>query len=61
LNKLLLGLYAPQTGMVLRDGQSVLPGGRDDYGQLFTTVLSGYYLFDDVIHGASLAKKRSRI
>ncbi len=52
LIKLLLGLYAPQEGMILLDGQAVTPGGRDDYRQLFTTIFSDYYLFDDLVYGA---------
>ncbi len=52
LIKLLLGLYAPQEGMILLDGKVVTPGGRDDYRQLFTTIFSDYYLFDDLVYGA---------
>ncbi|MDH6165900.1 putative ATP-binding cassette transporter [Variovorax boronicumulans] len=46
--KLLLGLYAPQGGQVLLDGQAVTPETRDDYRQLFTTVFSDFYLFEDL-------------
>ncbi|ATA56036.1 cyclic peptide transporter [Variovorax boronicumulans] len=48
LIKLLLGLYAPQQGEVLRDGAAVTPQARDDYRQLFTTVFSDFYLFEDL-------------
>ncbi|WP_354352009.1 cyclic peptide export ABC transporter [Variovorax boronicumulans] len=48
LIKLLLGLYAPQQGDVLRDGAVVTPEARDDYRQLFTTVFSDFYLFEDL-------------
>jgi putative pyoverdin transport system ATP-binding/permease protein len=48
LIKLLLGLYAPQAGVVVRDGEAVGAAGRDDYRQLFTTVFSDYFLFDDI-------------
>ncbi len=51
LIKLLLGLYAPQEGEVLRDGQPVGPAARDDYRQLFTTVFSDFYLFEDLVGG----------
>jgi putative ATP-binding cassette transporter len=48
LIKLLLGLYAPQGGEVLLDGRAVTAVGRDDYRQLFTTVFSDFYLFEDL-------------
>jgi putative ATP-binding cassette transporter len=54
LIKLLLGLYAPQTGMVLRDGASVVTETRDDYRQLFTTIFSDYYLFEDLLQGPGI-------
>ncbi|MCR6476694.1 cyclic peptide export ABC transporter [Variovorax sp. ZS18.2.2] len=49
LIKLLLGLYAPQQGEVLIDGAVVTPEARDDYRQLFTTVFSDFYLFEDLV------------
>lgn len=49
LIKLLLGLYAPQQGEVLIDGAAVTPETRDDYRQLFTTVFSDFYLFEDLV------------
>ncbi|MCK9802339.1 cyclic peptide export ABC transporter [Pseudomonas sp. MAFF 302030] len=51
LIKLLLGLYAPQTGDIYLDGQAVTAENRDDYRQLFTTIFADYYLFDDVVQG----------
>ncbi|MDT0137338.1 cyclic peptide export ABC transporter [Acidovorax sp. PRC11] len=48
LIKLLLGLYAPHEGEVLIDGVPVTAESRDDYRQLFTTVLSDFYLFEDL-------------
>lgn len=54
LIKLLLGLYAPQDGTVLRDGVPVLTETRDDYRQLFTTIFSDYYLFEDLMRGAGV-------
>ncbi|MCA1413754.1 cyclic peptide export ABC transporter [Bradyrhizobium sp. NBAIM20] len=51
LIKLLLGLYAPHGGAVLCDGSPVLTETRDDYRQLFTTIFSDYYLFEDLIRG----------
>ena len=53
LIKLLLGLYVPQQGHVLLDGQPVTAQNRDDYRQLFTTVFSDFHLFEDLI-GQSL-------
>ena len=52
LIKLLLGLYAPQQGAILLDGQEVAAERRDDYRQLFSTIFSDYYLFDDLAYGA---------
>ncbi|MGY3617873.1 cyclic peptide export ABC transporter [Bradyrhizobium sp. USDA 10063] len=49
LIKLLLGLYTPQSGTVLRDGAPVVVETRDDYRQLFTTIFSDYYLFEDLL------------
>ncbi|CCD94888.1 putative Pyoverdine ABC export system, permease/ATP-binding protein [Bradyrhizobium sp. ORS 375] len=49
LIKLLLGLYVPDDGVLLRDGTPVLSETRDDYRQLFTTVFSDYFLFDSLL------------
>ncbi len=38
-------------GTVLRDGAAVLTETRDDYRQLFTTIFSDYYLFEDLDRG----------
>ncbi|MDF2490572.1 MAG: pyoverdine biosynthesis protein, partial [Pseudomonas sp.] len=51
LIKLLLGLYAPQGGEILLDGEPVLAARRDDYRQLFTTIFADYYLFDELVQG----------
>jgi putative ATP-binding cassette transporter len=51
LIKLLLGLYAPQGGEILMDGEPVSAAGRDDYRQLFTTIFADYYLFDELVQG----------
>lgn len=48
LIKLLLGLYAPHDGELLRDGVPLTAATRDDYRQLFTTVFSDFYLFEDL-------------
>lgn len=52
LIKLLLGLYEPQEGTLLLDGCPVIPAGLDDYRQLFTTIFSDDYLFDELVGGA---------
>lgn len=52
LIKLLLGLYAPQQGSILLDGEQITPKTRDGYRQHFTTIFSDYYLFDDLAYGA---------
>ena len=51
LIKLLLGLYAPQQGELRLDGSPVTDATRDDYRQLFTTVFSDFYLFQDLLAG----------
>jgi len=43
LIKLLLGLYPPQAGEILLNGNAVSDPERDDYRQLFTTVFADYY------------------
>ncbi|TDV15830.1 cyclic peptide export ABC transporter [Paraburkholderia caballeronis] len=49
LIKILLGLYAPQGGQLMLDGEPVGPDGLDDYRQLFSAVFSDYHLFDDIV------------
>ncbi len=51
LIKLLLGLYVPLQGEVVLDGKPITPETRDDYRQLFTTVFSDFYLFEDLVAG----------
>jgi len=49
LVKLLLGLYRPHSGRLLWDGVAVDGEGRlDDYRQLFSTIFSDFFLFDDL-------------
>ncbi|CAO3408745.1 cyclic peptide export ABC transporter [Azospirillum largimobile] len=52
LIKMLLGLYPPHDGQILLDGRPVTPETRDDYRQLFTTIFSDYFLFDDLIQAS---------
>ena len=49
LIKLLLGLYAPEHGTLLLNGEPVEADAMDDYRQLFSAVFSDYYLFDDLV------------
>ncbi|MDU0727883.1 cyclic peptide export ABC transporter [Pseudomonas aeruginosa] len=51
LIKLLLGLYTPQQGEIRLNGKTVDDARRDDYRQLFATVLTDYYLFDELLRG----------
>ncbi|WP_250513796.1 cyclic peptide export ABC transporter [Caballeronia sp. INDeC2] len=51
LIKLLLGLYQPDAGQLLLNGESVHEERLDDYRQLFSAVFSDYYLFDTLIPG----------
>ena len=49
LAKLLLGLYAPESGEVLLDGKPITEENRDHYRQIFTAVFSDFYLFDSLL------------
>jgi len=64
LVKLLLGLYAPTDGEILLDGQRVTPKMQEGYRHLFSTVLSDFYLFDELVtpgrDAASLASQAAR-
>ncbi|MDF3935148.1 cyclic peptide export ABC transporter [Pseudomonas citronellolis] len=53
LIKLLLGLYVPQQGQLLLNGQPIDDASRDDYRQLFTTIFADYYLFEDLLKGSA--------
>ena len=61
LAKLLVGLYAPQSGELLLDGEPVTPASADDFRQLFTVVFSDFYLFDKLLGlGAADLDDRAR-
>jgi putative ATP-binding cassette transporter len=50
LAKLLCGLYIPESGALLLDGQPVTDRTRDQYRQLFSVVFSDFHLFEK-LHG----------
>lgn len=49
LAKLIMGLYTPEGGRVLLDGEPVDDRNRDSFRQLFTAVFSDFYLFDSLL------------
>ncbi|MFL6261086.1 MAG: cyclic peptide export ABC transporter [Thermoanaerobaculia bacterium] len=49
LAKLLIGLYKPEQGEILLDGQRITDDNRDAYRQLFSVVFSDFYLFDSLL------------
>lgn len=48
--KLITGLYAPETGHIVFDGETVDQERREGYSQYFSVVFSDFYLFD-TLHG----------
>ncbi len=53
LTKLLTGLYVPNAGEIYLDKQLITDETRETYRQMFTTVLSDFYLFDRLLGVAS--------
>jgi putative ATP-binding cassette transporter len=49
LAKLLTGLYAPERGQVLIDGEPVTEANRDGYRQLFSAVFTDFHLFEELV------------
>ena len=49
LAKLLLGLYAPESGEIRLNGIPITDENRDHYRQMFTAVFSDFYLFDSLL------------
>lgn len=49
LAKLLAGLYVPESGEVLLNGQPVTDDNRDEYRQHFTVVFSDFFLFESLL------------
>ena len=55
LAKLITGLYAPEQGRILLNGQPVDDGNRDQYRQIFSAVFSDFHLFDRLLESANPA------
>ncbi|MFP3794826.1 MULTISPECIES: cyclic peptide export ABC transporter [Paraburkholderia] len=49
LAKMIVGLYAPESGRILVDGAPVSEADRDSYRQLFSVVFSDFFLFDSLL------------
>jgi len=49
LAKIILGLYQPEEGDILLDGELVQDRNRDAYRQLFTGVFSDFFLFESLL------------
>jgi putative pyoverdin transport system ATP-binding/permease protein len=49
LAKLITGLYEPEQGEILLDGERVTPERREDYRQLFSAIFSDYFLFERLL------------
>ena len=49
LAKLLVGLYTPEAGQILVDGEPVTDEGREHYRQRFTAIFSDFFLFDAML------------
>lgn len=53
LAKMLVGLYAPEGGDIVLDGQPVDDAARDAYRQHFSVVFNDFFLFDE-LHGLQI-------
>ncbi|WP_042339522.1 cyclic peptide export ABC transporter [Paraburkholderia ferrariae] len=49
LAKMIVGLYPPESGRILLNGESVGEARRDAYRQLFSVVFSDFFLFDNLL------------
>lgn len=63
LAKLLMGLYAPDRGAVLLDGERIEDSNRDQYRQQFSGVFSDFHLFESLLEerGAGLDARGNRL
>ncbi|MGW8391855.1 cyclic peptide export ABC transporter [Pseudoduganella sp. HUAS MS19] len=55
LAKLLVGLYRPEQGQILLNGEAVDDANRDRYRQLFSAIFPDFHLFDQLLDAASPA------
>jgi putative ATP-binding cassette transporter len=53
LAKLLVGLYRPEQGTVVLNGEPVDDANRDRYRQTFSAIFSDFHLFEQMLDGAS--------
>lgn len=51
--KLLVGLYRPEQGAIVLNGEPVGDASRDRYRQLFSAIFSDFHLFDQLLDKAS--------
>ncbi|SDC78807.1 cyclic peptide export ABC transporter [Paraburkholderia lycopersici] len=49
LAKMIVGLYAPESGRIVLDGKLLNDADRDSYRQLFSVVFSDFFLFDTLL------------
>jgi putative ATP-binding cassette transporter len=49
LAKIVTGLYPPESGQILLDGEPVTDRNRDDHRQIFSAVFSDFFLFGSLI------------
>jgi putative ATP-binding cassette transporter len=49
LAKLLVGLYAPESGAVWLDGAAVTDENRESYREMFSVVFADFYLFESLL------------
>ena len=55
LAKLLVGLYRPEQGAIVLNGEEVDDAGRDRYRQLFSAIFPDFHLFEQMLHATSPA------
>lgn len=51
LAKLLAGLYVPEDGRILVNGENIDDAGRDRYRQHFSAIFADFHLFDSLLDG----------
>jgi putative ATP-binding cassette transporter len=63
LAKLLVGLYRPENGQVLLDGQPMDDASRDGYRQCFSAIFSDFHLFERLLDtpGAAFDAEGNRL